>query len=108
LGESNISTACRVCHSSGWVGAKDCQECEGTGKSSVKRIRTIDVPSGTLTGMKTIFEGEGDEGMDGGPTGDLVLWYEVEGTPLAGVFLVSSISFTHKVRYRGKGRAQAW
>lgn len=83
LGESNISTACRGCHSSGWVGAKDCQECDGTGKSSVKRIRTIEVPSGTLTGMKTIFECEGDEGMDGGPTGDLVLWYEVEGTPLA-------------------------
>lgn len=83
LGESNISTACRTCHSSGLVSARDCSKCEGLGKVSMKRIRTIDVPPGTVTRMKCIFEGEGDEGMDGGPTGDLVLWFEVEGSPLS-------------------------
>jgi len=81
LGESNISTACRSCHSTGFVGSKDCTSCNGTGKQAVQQNQIIEVVPGTITGMKQVFEGEGDEGHDGGPNGDLVLWFEVEGTP---------------------------
>jgi len=81
LGASNISTACRTCHSTGFVGSKDCLACDGSGKQMVQQTQPVQVFPGTITGMKQVFEGEGDEGHDGGPNGDLVLWFEVEGTP---------------------------
>jgi len=81
LGASNISTTCRTCHSTGFVGSKDCSSCDGNGKQMVQQTQPVEVRPGTITGTKQIFEGEGDEGHDGGPNGDLVLWFEVEGTP---------------------------
>jgi len=94
LGDNSITTSCRTCHTSGVVGAKDCSRCEGNGKTTQSKTRSITVPSGVSTGHRLQYEGEGDEGIDGGPSGDLNLWFEVEGSPL--------IISTSEARKRGR------
>lgn len=82
LGSNSITAICRKCHSTGHLSAKDCSPCNGSGKTTIKKNQSINVAAGCITGNKLVFDGEGDEGLEGGPTGDLILWFEVEGTPL--------------------------
>jgi len=95
IAQNTISTICRSCHSTGLIGPKNCIRCHGTGTIAEIKAQAVQVPAGISTGTKIIFEHEGDEGHDGGLAGDLVLWFEVEGTPLA-------ISDVPAVRKRGR------
>lgn len=80
-GGGNITTPCPSCHSSGTFISKDCNVCKGSGRIQSKKTCTIEVPPGVATGSKQIFEGDGDEGEEGGPPGDLIVCFEVETHP---------------------------
>jgi len=58
-----------------------CINCKGLGKSFVKKTSMINVPPGIFSGMKTVYDGEGEEGENGGSNGDLIIFFEIESHP---------------------------
>ncbi|MCF7936472.1 MAG: molecular chaperone DnaJ [Synergistales bacterium] len=64
---------CAHCGGTGTINPNPCRECNGTG--TVRRRRTLEVrvPPGADTGTRLRISGEGEEGRNGGPPGDLYL-----------------------------------
>jgi len=73
-----ISTTCSQCRGEGRIISNPCKECRGLGKvKSTKKIQ-VKIPPGVDTGAKLRIRGEGEEGENGGPPGDLFLFLYVE------------------------------
>ena len=66
-----IRRACPQCGGSGQRVTKPCLDCKGEGRVPVTREITVDVPAGVDDGNQLRVVGEGDQGLDGGPSGDL-------------------------------------
>lgn len=69
----SIQQTCPHCHGSGKVIPEPCTTCSGQGK--VKRTKTLEVkiPAGINEGMRIRSAGNGEPGMNGGPSGDLYI-----------------------------------
>jgi molecular chaperone DnaJ len=67
----SIQQTCPTCHGSGKVIPEPCETCEGVGR--VKRNKTLQVkiPAGIDDGMRIRSAGNGEPGINGGPSGDL-------------------------------------
>jgi molecular chaperone DnaJ len=67
----SIQQTCPKCHGSGKIIPDPCPSCGGAGR--VKRNKTLEVkiPAGIDDGMRIRSSGNGEPGMNGGPTGDL-------------------------------------
>ncbi|HWZ48466.1 MAG TPA: molecular chaperone DnaJ [Herbaspirillum sp.] len=67
----SIQQTCPKCHGSGKIIPDPCTACGGAGR--VKRNKTLEVkiPAGIDDGMRIRSSGNGEPGMNGGPTGDL-------------------------------------
>ncbi len=74
-----LQIACISCHSR--ASSTTCSSCNGTGKTAVKQTTTIAVPAGVFSGMKKVYEKQGEEGQAGGKHGDLIIYFEVEPHP---------------------------
>jgi molecular chaperone DnaJ len=74
----SISSTCPQCHGQGGVIATPCRECSGEGKVRVKKTLELKIPAGVETGSRLRLRGEGEEGEQGGPNGDLYVFIEVE------------------------------
>jgi len=55
-----------------------CSVCSGKGQTQTIKSITIEVPAGVSHGSKHTLEGEGEDGIDGGVAGDLIILFEVE------------------------------
>jgi molecular chaperone DnaJ len=74
----SISTTCPTCRGEGRVITEPCKPCMGTGrKRNVRRVN-IKIPAGVETGSRLRLRGEGEEGSNGGPNGDLYVFIHVE------------------------------
>ncbi len=65
-----------VCNSCGGLGKKPkimCEKCAGQGRFTQKVTQTIDVPAGVENGMVLRIRGEGEAGIKGGESGDLLI-----------------------------------
>lgn len=64
---------CNRCHGEGKIIEKPCSKCRGSGQ--VKKARNINVriPAGVDTGSRIRIQGEGEQGVRGGPAGDLYI-----------------------------------
>lgn len=73
FGRFETSRPCTTCRGEGKVIEKPCSSCRGIGK--VKKNRTINVriPAGIDTGSRLRIQGEGEQGLYGGPAGDLYI-----------------------------------
>jgi len=76
-GEKNLQLSsreiCPGCGGEGYAQNTFCSNCGGTGlKSSTKTI-TVKIPPGVREGSLIRLKGQGGEGFDGGPRGDLYL-----------------------------------
>ncbi|HVC00083.1 MAG TPA: molecular chaperone DnaJ [Candidatus Dormibacteraeota bacterium] len=76
-----ISRTCPACRGNGKVIRDICGSCQGRGR--VERDRTIEVriPAGVDAGTRLRISGEGEAGANGGPTGDLYIYVQVQEHP---------------------------
>lgn len=67
----SIQQTCPTCQGSGKTVSDPCEPCEGAGR--IKRTRTLQVkiPAGIDDGMRIRSAGNGEPGINGGPSGDL-------------------------------------
>ncbi len=72
-----VATTCRACGGRGYVIDNPCAACHGTGTVSKKEKLMVTIPAGIDNGARLTLRGKGDEGTNGGPAGDLVLFISV-------------------------------
>lgn len=71
-------TACPTCGGQGEIVETPCKQCNGRGIERKNRKKTVEVPGGVDTGTRIRLTGEGQPGLNGGPSGDLYLALRVQ------------------------------
>ena len=71
-------TTCPNCHGTGKVIKDKCGECSGTGRVRKKQTRGVKIPPGVANNMRLVIHGAGEDGINGGDSGDLYLVIDVE------------------------------
>jgi molecular chaperone DnaJ len=74
----SISTTCSTCNGAGKVIKHPCKECKGTGRTMDKKKLKVTFPAGIDNGNRLRIGGEGEEGYNGGPPGDLYVMVNVQ------------------------------
>ncbi len=72
---------CSACGGAGSVISTPCGGCRGAGTQRMVRNLEVTVPPGIGDGERLRLRGEGDCGLDGGPSGDLLVSVRVEAHP---------------------------
>ncbi|MFI0398350.1 MAG: molecular chaperone DnaJ [Thiolinea sp.] len=67
----SIQQTCPQCHGNGKVIADPCPECHGQGRIEEHKTLSVKIPAGVDTGDRIRLSGEGEAGLNGGPSGDL-------------------------------------
>lgn len=81
-GHITLTLTCSRCKGEGFVVKEVCPACRGEGRgSSPERLR-IKVPPGVEDGMRLKLKGKGDEGVDGGGAGDLIVGVRIKRHPI--------------------------
>ncbi len=78
LGNFAQITTCPQCHGAGQVIDKPCKKCQGQGMVNTDKKVEIKIPAGVDNMSKIRISGEGDCGINGGPSGDLFVVVYVE------------------------------
>lgn len=77
-GMSFQSTAvCDACHGTGKIIKEPCQKCRGSGQVRETKRLTVSIPAGIANGERIALRGQGNEGKNGGPAGDLIILVNV-------------------------------
>ncbi len=74
----SISTTCPQCNGRGTIITNPCRNCGGGGRVITSKTVQIKIPAGVESGSRLRLRGEGGEGENGGPNGDLYVFIEVE------------------------------
>ena len=69
---------CSECHGTGKIIKDKCDECHGTGRVRKKQNRSVKIPAGVANNMRLMIHGAGEDGINGGDSGDLYLVINVE------------------------------
>ena len=67
------TTTCDRCRGTGKIIKEPCQNCRGTGYVKVTKKLEVAIPAGIDNGGRVALRGQGSDGRNGGPTGDLVI-----------------------------------
>ena len=67
----SIQQTCPKCHGSGKTISDPCKSCDGAGRVKRHKTLSIKIPSGVDEGDRIRLSGEGEPGVNGGPSGDL-------------------------------------
>ncbi|MFQ5900708.1 MAG: molecular chaperone DnaJ [Thermodesulfobacteriota bacterium] len=78
----SISRPCTNCRGEGRIIKNPCTECRGSGMARVLHKIKVKVPAGVNTGSRLKLTGEGEDGMRGGPSGDLYVVINVKPHPI--------------------------
>lgn len=74
MGES----VCPTCRGTGKQIKEKCEKCHGSGRETVTKTLDVNIPAGVDDGMQLRVPGQGDEGLRGGPKGDLYIAFRVK------------------------------
>ncbi len=74
----SISTTCPQCHGQGQIITNPCKTCRGAGRVRATKTVNLKIPAGVETGSRLRLRGEGEDGINGGPSGDLYVFIQVE------------------------------
>ncbi len=66
-----IAQPCPKCHGQGQMIKDPCETCHGRGRNKKREKLSVKVPAGIDEGQRLKLSGQGDAGMNGGPSGDL-------------------------------------
>ena len=77
----SVSRACPACQGAGQVIRDACTECRGQGRIERERTHELRIPAGVDSGTRVRYTGEGEQGINGGPPGDLYVFIEVKEHP---------------------------
>lgn len=73
-----VQQTCPVCHGSGQTIQDPCNECHGEGRTQKNKTLNVKIPAGVDTGDRIRLSGEGESGVNGGPSGDLFVQVHVK------------------------------
>ena len=66
-------TTCEKCRGTGKYIPTPCSKCRGSGLEKESRNLTVTIPAGIDNGERIALRGQGNEGRNGGPAGDLII-----------------------------------
>jgi len=67
------TTTCDACRGTGKIIKNPCQNCRGTGYVKVSKKLEVSIPSGIDDGQSIVLRGQGSDGRNGGPSGDVII-----------------------------------
>ncbi|MFO7707603.1 MAG: molecular chaperone DnaJ [Desulfobacterales bacterium] len=73
-----VRTTCHVCRGNGRVISRPCPKCNGNGQTRVSKRVSVKIPAGVDNGSRLRLNGEGEPGLQGGPSGDLYVFIHVQ------------------------------
>jgi len=73
LGSFTSTRPCNACRGTGQMIKEPCADCRGTGRQRRNTRIIVNVPAGIDNGQTISMRGEGEEGLRGGPRGDLYI-----------------------------------
>lgn len=73
-----VARTCPQCRGAGRVISDPCKVCSGEGRKSRERSIQVKIPAGVDTGARLRLAQEGEDGVQGGPPGDLYVVLYVE------------------------------
>ncbi|MCL6415443.1 molecular chaperone DnaJ [Aestuariirhabdus sp. Z084] len=74
----SVQQTCPNCHGSGKQIKDPCRSCHGEGRVQEYKTLSVKVPPGVDTGDRIRLAGEGEAGVNGGPSGDLYVQVSVK------------------------------
>jgi molecular chaperone DnaJ len=77
-----IERTCPSCRGQGRIIKSPCKICRGAGTVQKERTLAVDIPPGVEEGTRIRLTGEGQAGMNGGPSGDLYIFVSVTAHPI--------------------------
>ncbi len=72
------TTTCDACRGKGKIIKNPCPNCRGTGYIKVSKKLSVSIPAGIDDGERIALRGQGCDGRNGGPAGDLVITVNVK------------------------------
>lgn len=93
----SIARTCSACGGAGSVITDPCPVCRGEGRAERQHEISVSIPAGVEDGTRIRYQGEGDAGRFGGPSGDLYIvlrvrphkFFEREGNDLHCILPIS-------------------
>ena len=73
----SVQQTCPTCHGNGKVISDPCGSCHGEGRVQEYKTLSVKIPAGVDTGDRIRLTGEGEAGVNGGPSGDLYVQVSV-------------------------------
>lgn len=67
----SVQQTCPKCHGNGKMVKEPCPTCHGHGRVKENKTLNVKIPAGVDEGDRIRLSGEGEAGVNGGPTGDL-------------------------------------
>ena len=77
----STTAPCSKCRGSGKIIHQPCPDCRGEGQVRRQRKIRVKIPAGIDDGQSISMRGEGNQGLNGGPAGDLLIGVTVRSDP---------------------------
>ncbi|MCZ6532374.1 MAG: molecular chaperone DnaJ, partial [SAR324 cluster bacterium] len=77
----SVATTCGRCRGNGKIIKEVCPTCRGEAQVRKQNRLKVTIPAGVDTGARLKLTGEGEEGINGGPAGDLYIAITVQPHP---------------------------
>jgi len=78
----SIQQTCPTCHGTGKVISDPCATCHGAGRTKKHKTLSVKIPAGVDQDDRIRLGGEGEAGVNGGPTGDLYVVVNLKPHPV--------------------------
>ncbi len=78
LGYMQSQRSCPDCKGSGKIIKTPCKNCNGKGRIKINKKLEVNIPAGIDNRQNIILRGQGSAGINGGPSGDLVIEVRVK------------------------------
>ena len=78
LGQMVQQVTCPECKGTGTIIEEPCSNCDGESREMRSKTLKINIPAGVDNGQMMTLRGEGSKGYNGGPAGNLIIFFQVE------------------------------